>query len=363
MKKVTILISLLVIGINLYAYPYKIGTNRVDVVDGSGNYIHRFEGEYAEDFAKQYIESTPNQFPYIISLENSLRENGLLVREKSYEENGKNIIPWKIQWSFSELWYLAFSKKDYKTVETTLEKWEKESPDNPELLIAYFNYYLHREMESVLTMGQMDDGRYGLYDKQTFKDEDVKIGISYLDRALEKNPDRLDIHFGKCSSLIRSGKYEEATSAIINLLDISKKIKNNWKWTNNQPINENGETALFSGINDYCTMFFNYFDSTKDYLNNIFSKIEKLYPNNIIGLNHSARFYSQSGNNEKAIKQLKKAYNLDKTDYIVIGNLGYVNELMGNYKEARKWYTEMSKLSDPNAKKYAQECLDKIKDK
>ena len=60
MKKVTILISLLVIGINLYAYPYKIGTNRVDVVDGSGNYIHRFEGEYAEDFAKQYIESTPN---------------------------------------------------------------------------------------------------------------------------------------------------------------------------------------------------------------------------------------------------------------------------------------------------------------
>ena len=229
MKKVTTLISLLLIGVNLFAYPYKIYTNRVDVVDGSGNYIHRFEGEYAEEFAKKYIESAPNQFPYIISLENTLRENGLLVRENSYEENEKKIIPWTIQWNYSELWYLAFNKKDYKTVETTLEKWEKESPDNPELLIAYFNYYLHREMESVITMGKMDDGRYGLYDQQTFKDEDVKIGISYLDKALKNNPDRLDIHFGKCSSLIRSGKYEEASLAIINLLDTSKKVKNNWK--------------------------------------------------------------------------------------------------------------------------------------
>jgi len=110
-------------------------------------------------------------------------------------------------------------------------------------------------------------------------------------------------------------------------------------------------------------MLFNYFGSTKDYLNSIFSKIEKLYPNNIIGLNQSARYYSLSGNNEKAIKQLKKAYNLDKSDYIVIGNLGYMYELSGNYKEARKWYTEMSKLSDTNAKQYAQKCLDKIKDK
>ncbi len=363
MKKISMLVFFVLFGLSLFAYPYKVNNNRIDVLDGSGNFIHRFEGDYAEEFAKKYIESTPEPFPYIISLENALRNNGLLTRESSYEENGKTIIPWTIKWNYSELWYLAFNKKDYKTVESTLEKWEKESPDNPELLIAYFNYYLHREMESVLTMGKMDDGRYGLYDRQTFKDEDVKTGISYLDKALKKYPDRLDIHFGKCSSLIHAGKYEEASNAILDLLETSQKVKNNWKWTNNQPVNEKGETALFSGINDYCTMLFNYFDSTKDYLNSIFSKIEKLYPNNIIGLNQSARYYSLSGNNEKAIKQLKKAYNLDKSDYIVIGNLGYMYELSGNYKEARKWYTEMSKLSDTNAKQYAQECLDKIKDK
>lgn len=363
LKKMTALVSLLVAGFSLFAYPYTASKNRVDVVDGSGNFIHRFEGEYAEAFAENYIESSPDQFPYIISLENALRENGLLVRESTYEENGKTIIPWTIQWDYVDLWQLAFMDNDYAAVEETLAKWESESPDNPELLIAYFNYYLHRDMNSVMALGQMDDGRFGLYDQQTFKDEDVKTGISYLDKALKNYPERLDIHFGKCSSLLRAGKYEEACKAIIDVLDTSKKVKNKWTWTYNEPIDEDGEVALFSGINDYFATLFNYFGVTKDYVKDVVTKIEKTYPNNIIGMNQCARYYSEIGDNNKAIKLLKKAYSKDKTDYVILGNLGYMYELTENYKEARKCYNEMLKMSDPRVQQYAQEALDAIKDK
>ena len=264
---------------------------------------------------------------------------------------------------FSEEFLKAFQDNDYKKVESILKEWEKEDANNPEMLIAYFNYYLNREMDSVMTMGKMDDGRYGLYDRKTFKQEDVKTGISYLDKALKNNPDRLDIHFGKCSSLLQSENYNEACVAIIDVLETSIKIQNKWKWSNGRTLSDDGESALFSGINDYCPVLFNRLRVENSNFTKVINTIEKLYPNNNIGLNWCARFYSQSGNNKKAISFLKRAYELDKSDYVVLGNLGYLYELEKNYKEAWKCYETMSKMDNPTAKQYAKEYLDAIKDK
>lgn len=264
---------------------------------------------------------------------------------------------------FSKEFLKAFQDSDYKKVESILKEWEKEDSNNPEMLIAYFNYYLNRDMDSVMTMGKMDDGRYGLYDRKTFKQEDVKTGISYLDKALKSNPDRLDIHFGKCSSLLKSENYDKACAAIIDVLETSIKVQNKWKWSNGKTIPDDGESALFSGINDYCPVLFNSLGVENSNFKTVINTIEKLYPNNNIGLNWCARFYSQSGDNKKAISFLQKAYELDKTDYVVLGNLGYLYELENNYKEARKCYETMSKIDNQKAKQYAQEYLDAIKDK
>lgn len=264
---------------------------------------------------------------------------------------------------YSEEFQRAFQNSDYEKVESILKNWEKEDSNNPEMLIAYFNYYLNRKMESVMTMGNMDDGRYGLYDRKTFKQEDVKTGVSYLDKALKSNPDRLDIHFGKCSSLLKSENYEEACAAIIDVLETSIKVNNKWKWTNGKAITDDGESVLFSGINDYCPVLFTRLGVENPNFKKVINSIEKLYPNNNIGLNWCARFYSQSGDNKKAISYLKKAYELDKSDYVVLGNLGYLYELENNYKEARKCYETMSKMDNPTAKQYAKEYLDAIKDK
>lgn len=184
-----------------------------------------------------------------------------------------------------------------------------------------------------------------------------------MDKALKKNPDRLDIHFGKCSSLLQSENYEEACVAIINVLETSIKVQNKWKWTNGKAITDDGEAALFSGINDYCSILFTRLGVENLNFKKVINSIEKLYPNNNIGLNWCARFYSQNGDHKKAILFLKKAYELDKTDYVVLGNLGYLYELENNYKEARKCYELMSKMDNPKAKQYAKEYLDAIKDK
>lgn len=363
MKKTITLFLLISLGMSLFAYPYKVNNGKIDVDAGQGTIIHRFEGEYAEEFAKEFIEKAPEQVAYLLSLEQSLTKEGLIEKKDSYDEKGVKIIPWSIKWNESELFYFAFINSDYKKVEEILSSWESKNPEDPEMLIAYFNYYLNRDYNSVISIGQMKDGTYGLYNQEDFKIEDVKTGITYLDKALLKNPNRLDIHFGKCSSLIRTGLYEEASKAIINMLDASKKNKNKWTWTNGAPLEEDGEEVLFSGINDYNSMLFSDFANSKDYLKNVIEKIEKTYPKNIIGLNHCARYYSQTGNNKKAITLLKKATSLDKNDYIVLSNLGYLYEMENNFTEARKCYETMSKMSNPEAQQLAQQYLEEIKDK
>lgn len=261
---------------------------------------------------------------------------------------------------FSKDFSQAFSKGDMDKVQKIVVAWEKAEPENPEMMIACFNYYLQRNLKTQLTMGEMDDGRYGLYEDYFFDDDDVKTGVSYLDKALEKNPDRLDIHFGKCTALLRSKNYEDASVAVIELLETSVKVDNTWKWTNGEPVDFSGEEALFSGVNDYCSMLINKNRISEKYLENLIEKILELYPENIIGLNHAARFYNMRGNNQKGIELLKRALEIDPEDYIVLGNLAYMNELENNFEEARKYYKIMLEFDDPDIQEYAQMYLDQL---
>ena len=251
----------------------------------------------------------------------------------------------------------AIQNKNFEKASSILQEWEKEEPESTELKIAYFNYYLNRDVKVNSIMGQMSDGRYGLYDKRTYNQDDVKTGISYLDKALEKQPDRLDVHFGKCSSLLQSENYKEATDAILTAIETSVKIKNKWKWSKDELI-PNGEEALFSGLNDYCGILFN--QGPAESLESVIHAIEKNYPNNIIGLNHTARFYARSGNNKKGIEVLKRAHSLDKKDYIILGNLGYMYELENDFDKARECYKKMLKIDNPESQRYGQYYLDEL---
>ena len=250
---------------------------------------------------------------------------------------------------------------DYRSMEKLLIDWEKERPDDPEMLIGYFNYYVNRDLEMLPAMGKADDGKYyGAYLQKNFNNDDVIKGISFLDKALVKNPQRLDIYFGKCSTLLQARFYKEGIKAILDLLNTSVKVNNEWLWTNNVPIQEDGEAVLLDGINGYFAILFNNFEYVKDDLGNLAKKLEQLYPNNLISINQTANYYSYSGNNKKAIELLEKGHKLDKNDYIILGNLGYLYEEKKDYKAARTCYEKMLKIDNPQSKQYAKEYLEAL---
>ena len=252
---------------------------------------------------------------------------------------------------------------DYEDVRVLLEEWEKESPSDLDMMTGWFNYYLRRKAESKNVVGYMKNGQYGIYSQTIYDDKDLKTGISYLDKALKKNPYRMDIHFGKISSLLHAEKYSDASKAITDFLKVYGKNKTEWYWTNNMKFSENdwnAEEIVLGSMQDYCSMFDYYADrsSAKKALDGIL----KLFPKNVVFLNYLSYYYSSGKEYDKAIEVLLKAYKIDPNDYIIVGNLALNYENTQNYKEAEKLYTIMSQMDSEDARIYAAEGLERIKD-
>ena len=245
-----------------------------------------------------------------------------------------------------------------------LQEWERTAPNDIELYIAYFNYYLRLGASSQITMGKMEDGRYGIYNREEYEKENTTKAISYLDEALKISNDRLDIYFGKCSVLVKTHEYEELTATIKQFLHRSEINKNKWLWSNSETFESlgwPGEEVVFSGLNDFLNAMFNDFALSEKYIEEIVELEMELYPKNVWGLNHAARYYDLSGDREKAIKTLEKAYKIDPMDYVVLGNLAYLCEEAKDYERALEYYNKLKELNIPEATSYADEGIDRIK--
>lgn len=260
-----------------------------------------------------------------------------------------------------------FKDENYEECLPLIQKWEKSEPDNLEINIYYFNYYMYRNANHVSILGQMKDGRYGFYDKTEYDLKDVKKAVSYFDKILKKQPNRLDVRSSKCTAYIYSEQYKLACSTLIEILDLSKKNNNQWTWSENKPLEEwdlpDGEALLFAIVNECYQELYDPFDSNKDYIKKIIEKEIALYPENTWALNHAARYYMGIEDYTKCIELLTRAVELDPSDYIVVGNLAYSYELSEDYQNARKWYEYMLTMDNPDAVEYGRQGLGYIEGK
>ena len=255
---------------------------------------------------------------------------------------------------------------DYENVKTLLQEWEKENSSDPDLMTGWFNYYLNRNAKNENIMGYMHNGQYGLYSKTIYDEDDLKTAISYLDKALKNNPYRMDIYFGKIRSLLCAEKYSDASIAIAEFFKVYDKNKSNWYWTNNASFKDNNwniEDVVIECFNDYCSMYDFYISSSHEAVKKALDEILKRFPKNVIFLNYLSYYYSSAKEYDKAIEILLSAYKIDPNDYIIIGNLASDYEKLENYKEAEKWYTIMSQMDSEDAKSYASQGLNRIRNK
>lgn len=157
------------------------------------------------------------------------------------------------------------SKKDTLGQLQLLDKWGKVDSNDPELYVAYFNYYANKCRKDVIALGQNPKGNEVLQILEqestneepiaymygdTYYDQDIlKSGFDYIGKGIEKYPNRLDMRFGKIYMLGQIEDYENFTKEIIKTIDYSATNKNEWTWADNKSL-EDSENFMLTSIQD-----------------------------------------------------------------------------------------------------------------
>lgn len=232
-----------------------------------------------------------------------------------------------------------------------LKEWEKNKSDDTELYVAGFNYYIS------LAAKELNKGSEENAEKLKRIDYKLNKSSEYINKGIQKFPDRLDMRFGKCYILIESKRYKELTDEVISTVERSALNKNKWFWMNNVP-KENGEEFLLDNIQGYLK---NLYETGDDSLLTNMLTIGyvtlKHYPNCIPVLSSTAVIHSLRKEYEKAITYLLKAESLNSKDMIVVKNIAECYTRMGDKDRAKKYFEKVIQLGSNEEKEEAREKL------
>ena len=270
------------------------------------------------------------------------------------------------------------SARNLEGIAALLPKWEKAEPKNPELYIAYFNYYLlkgQRSTHSLDTYKKDNSNSLALVDQKTnkiagylnnniwYEKEDVDKALSYLEKGLKFGKNRLDMYFGRIHILGEIGEYEKQSQKIIEVLKLGKQINHKWLWSMNEviPASESERIFLVS-INDYYKALIQ--KSSPQSL----SAVEKacvaqlkLYPKDVEVHNYLALAYIGQGKIQEALNVLLKADKLAKEDYTILFNIASCYETLKQYDKAKECYLQIKKNPNKQVQDMADQKLSELK--
>ena len=270
------------------------------------------------------------------------------------------------------------SARNLEGIAALLLKWEKAEPKNPELYIAYFNYYLlkgQRSTHSLDTYKKDNSNSLALVDKKTnkiagylnnniwYEKEDIDKALSYLEKGLKFGKNRLDMYFGRIHILGEIGEYEKQSQKIIEVLKLGKQINHKWLWSMNEVIpSSEGERIFLVSINDYYKALIQ--KSSPQSL----SAAEKacvaqlkLYPKDVEVHNYLALAYIGQGKIQEALNVLLKADKLAKEDYTILFNMASCYETLKQYDKAKECYLRIKKNPDKQVQDMADQRLSELK--
>lgn len=274
---------------------------------------------------------------------------------------------------YKEIYVQLLNEGKYEELYQHLQKWEEVAADDPELYIAYFNYYYNLSRNEVLKIKKnpppgevivVNDPETGeevgyLYFEIQFDEEKVNKALEYLDEGLKRYPNRLDMHFGKIHVLGELSRYEEQKNAIIDVLNISKEIENRWLWHNGEELADAFDFML-ENVQGRISKLYND-DNEDDFLLEISWKIIELYPDVVYPYNNIAVVYYSRGNYQEALKYFTLAEEKNPRDTIVINNIAYLSMIMGDNKTALEYYEKLREYGNDEEKERAEQQIEELK--
>jgi tetratricopeptide (TPR) repeat protein len=274
------------------------------------------------------------------------------------------------QTNLQQFFQLA-SKNDTIGELKLLEMWQASSKDDPDLFIAWFNYYFQKSMREVIRVNTdtikpngfkvtdpVTQKRVGsLYGDIFYDPLTIAKGFEYIDKGIEIYPMRLDMRFGKVYAYGKTEDYKNFTREIIKTIDYSNLIKNKWVWKEGKPL-DNPEDFFLSIQHGYQIQLYNTNnDSLLSDMARIATAVLKHYPQNIENINDLSLVYLIQKDYQNAIENLHKAEKLAPNDCIVLGNLAQAYKLSGDKENALKYLELILKVGNQQEKAEAKKRL------
>lgn len=259
-------------------------------------------------------------------------------------------------------------------VVSLLAKWQNSRPEDPEMFIAHFNYYFHKSKKEVIQMADQPGKGETLtlrdtatnepvgymYAKVAYDDSLFRIAQHYITKGIDKNPQRLDMHFGKLYSLREAGFLEEHVEGVLKIIDLHQKNKDAWRWINNETIAEPDE--MFKGsIQDYNHALFNLEEAPyAEGIEKISRKMLDLYPKDIENYSNIGVCRLMDHKYPEALTMFQKAHEINPNDAIVLSNIAYAYLQMEKPKKAIEYYQKVVKVGDGEIAAFAKEEIARL---
>ena len=261
-------------------------------------------------------------------------------------------------------------------IDSLLDEWRAKQPNDPAAWIASANYYFNQSVGTYISTDPHEKGKYALTDKKTGKKAGTilsKPGVvqtsrsaaDLLQEATTKFPDRLDIWCGLAFMYQEGGDFEMELATLKKMTAYAREHPKGLKWLKGEPIGEPADKFVPEKLHSYGT-YYGQKENPED--DQRFLKIAmysaEQYPNHPYAFNDVAVYYSINKDYAKTREWLEKAHAADPKDGLVIYNLGYVSEKMGDKSAAKKWYEESLKVEpDGEHAEKAKQALAKLKRK
>ncbi len=264
-------------------------------------------------------------------------------------------------------------KQSFTEQEKLLREWEATKQNDPDLYIAYFNYYFNLSSSVLSLTTEKPKGDSLALTKPGSAEPVGYIGggseynkiyvdkaFKYIDRGIEKFPDRLDMRFGKVYVLGRIQEYSQLTDEIVKAINYSQTINNKWVWIDGKVV-ENPKKHMLGLVQDYVIQLFNSGDEQGKYIKTIAETVLKYYPDHVENLSNLSIYFIINNDFDKALEPLLKAEKIAPTDPVILGNIAFCYYSKRDKVNAVLYYETFEKLGGEQQKKIAAAKLAEIK--
>ncbi len=269
---------------------------------------------------------------------------------------------------------LRDQKADAAQVDSLLDEWRAKSPNDPDAWITSANYYFNQSVGPNISTKPAEKGDYGLTNKKTGKQtgsisfkpnvaETSRNAATILQEATTKFPDRLDIWCGLSWMYQESGDFDNEFATLQKMVAYVREHPTGLKWLKGEPIPEQADKFVPDKLHSY-GLYYEKKENPEDdkRMLQIATFSAEQFPNHPYAFNDVAVYYSVNKDYAKTREWLEKAHQVDPKDGLVLYNLGYVSEKLGDKKAAQKWYEESLKTeADDEYTQKAKQALAKLK--